>query len=312
MDKIIHKLFISKKDTIIDSKKYTFIGKGGSGVVYKVDSFAIKIIPLKKFNSNEYKIGLYLNDLINNESINFIRLIDKVEYDNYIVIKMDLVDTTLNEWSKTYHSDNEWYLLLLQIIINLRMLQQKINFYHRDMKPKNILLKTFKNKIKFIYRLNSKEYEINTNTIFYITDFTHSYSDLNIGTSYKSNYFTEDNDLYELQKLPQRLKVDKIIKTYNYNKEKLINIAMNSKFFNGYFEEEKKRIDIKLKLYPKNIKERQLIRLICYFIVENNLINIDISNIMSEKVENVFNSILNDDIDKVIDMIYMLLQKNYI
>ena len=159
MDKIIKDLFINKKDTIINEIKYSFIGKGGTGVVYKVqekeaEPFAIKIIPKEKFNPNEYKIGIYLNGLLNGSSINFIRMLDKTEYDSYFLLKMELLDTTLAEWSKNFHSDEEWFLCILQILINLRMLQQKINLFHRDMKPKNILVKTFENEIKFTYELN--------------------------------------------------------------------------------------------------------------------------------------------------------------
>ena len=321
MDKIIKNLFISKKDTIIDSNEYKFIGKGGTGVVYRVNletknvnletknvnletntPFAIKIIPKEKFNPNEYKIGLYLNSLLDNTSINFIKTLDKTEYDEYIVLKMDLVDTSLAEWSKTYHTSNEWYLCLLQILINLRILQQKINLFHRDMKPKNILVKTFENVINFKYELNSKEYEINTNTIFYITDFAHSQCDLN-QTKFITNYDTTDNDLYELRNLPQRLKVDNLIKQYK-NKDDLIKIASQSEYFKGYYEKEKEKILTKLKSYPDFIKDKHLIRNISYFIVENNLIKIDISDIMSEEVELFFNSILDEDIDTVIDKLY--------
>jgi hypothetical protein len=313
MDTIIKNLFISKKDTTIDSNKYSFIGKGGTGVVYKVTNLnetnskpiAIKIIPKKKFNPNEYKIGIYLNSLLNDTSINFIKMLDKTDYDEYIVLKMDLVDTSLVEWSKQFHSDEEWILCIFQILINLRLLQQKINLFHRDMKPKNILVKTFEKEIKFTYEINSKEYEIKTDTIFYITDFAHSHCDLN-QTNFITNYDTIDNDLHELRNLPQRLKVDRLVKLYK-NKDILIKIANKSEFFKGYCEEEKKKINIKLKSYPDFIKEKHLIRNICYFIVENNLIKVDISDIMSEVVEKIFSSILDEDIDKTIDKIYNIL-----
>jgi hypothetical protein len=314
MEQIIHNLFISKKDLIQDNIEYKFLGKGGTGVVYKVkdnsnqdEIYAIKIIPKSKFNLNEYKIGVYLNGLLNSESINFIRTYDKIEYKDYILLKMELLEGNLAEWSKTLHTDQEWFLCILQIIINLRMLQQKINLFHRDMKPKNILYKNYDNQVKFIYELNDKTYEINTKTIFYITDFTHSKCDLNESkNNFISNYETLDNDLYELKSLPQRLRVDKLIKTKSSSE--LQEIASSSEYFKGYYEEEKKKIDNKLKSYPEHVREKHLLRNICYFIVENKLIKIDISDIMSEIVEDVLEMLLNEDIDIIIDKIYELIE----
>lgn len=313
MEQIIHNLFISKKDLIQDNTQYKYLGKGGTGVVYKVtekekeEIYAIKIIPKSKFNLNEYKIGLYLNGLLNGESINFIRTYDKIEYKDYIVLKMELLEGNLAEWSKSFHSDQEWFLCILQIIINLRILQQKINLFHRDMKPKNILYKNYDNQVKFIYKLNSNTYEINTKTIFYITDFAHSTCDLNESkNNFISNYETLDNDLYELKSLPQRLRVDKLIKTKS--KQELIKIASSSEYFKGYYEEEKKKIDKKLKSYPEHIREKHLLRNLCYFIVENKLIKIDISDVMSEIVEDVLEMLLNEDIDIIIDKIYELIE----
>ena len=314
MEQIIHDLFISKKDLIQNNIEYKFLGKGGTGVVYKVtekskqsETIAIKIIPKSKFNLNEYKIGVYLNGLLNDESINFIRTYDKVEYKDYIVLKMELLEGNLSEWSKSFHNDQEWFLCILQIIINLRMLQQKINLFHRDMKPKNILYKNLENQVKFIYELNNQTYEINTKTIFYITDFAHSLCDLNQSKNkFISNYETTDNDLYELKSLPQRLRVDKLIKTKS--KQELIKIASSSEYFKGYYEEEKKKIDKKLKSYPEHIREKHLLRNLCYFIVENKLIKIDISDVMSEIVEDVLEMLLDEDVDKIIDKIYDLIE----
>ena len=60
MEQIIHDLFISKKDLIQNNIQYKFLGKGGTGVVYKVtenskqnEIYAIKIIPKSKFNLND-------------------------------------------------------------------------------------------------------------------------------------------------------------------------------------------------------------------------------------------------------------------
>jgi hypothetical protein len=54
------------------------------------------------------------------------------------------------------------------------------------------------------------------------------------------------------------------------------------------------------------IKQKHLTRNITYFILENNLLDIDITDIMSENIENILNSLLDDDIDNIIDKIYEL------
>ena len=326
MENFIHNLFITKKDYINKINnyfiEYKYLGKGGTGVVYrekinesekKFSISAIKIIPKNKFNEEEYNIGLYLNDLINVDSINFIRLHEKKEFNTpfgiYIVLKMDLVDNNLAEWSKTLHTDKEWYECIFQILINLRILQKKINLFHRDMKPKNILLKNMDKEVDFTYELNNKFYPVSFKTIFYITDFAHSLSDLKsntkLNTKLNTFYSTLDSDLYELKNLPQRLRVDKLIKKYNL--KELIKIAEQSEYFKGYYTEEKKKIDEKLKTYPNFIREKHLARNITYFIIENNLIIIDLSEIMSANIESSLETLLDEDIEIIIDKIY----KNY-
>jgi hypothetical protein len=173
------------------------------------------------------------------------------------------------------------------------------------MKPKNILYKDLDTNINFTYELNNKKYTINTNIIFYITDFGHSISDItdnNLTTNNK--YVTHDSDLYELSMLAQRIKVDRILNIYKL--DDLIKIASRNEHFKGYYENEKKKIDEKMNTYPEFIKQKHLTRNITYFILENKLLNVDISDIMSEYIENILNSLLDDDIDDVIDKLYEL------
>ena len=302
MDNLYSTLFNSKKDITINNITYEYIGKGGQGVVFKMNEFAIKIIPKEKYQEKEYKIGLYLNKLLINNTINFVKVYDKIETDNFIIIKMDYVNGKFVDWIYKKHTDKEYINMILQILINLRILQNKINLYHRDMKPKNILYKDLDTKVNFTYELNNKKYTINTNIIFYITDFGHSLTNITDDNINNNKYITYDSDLYELSMLPQRIKVDRILKQYKMNE--LINIASKNEHFKGYYENEKKKIDDKMKTYPEFIKQKHLTRNIAYFILENNLLNIDISEIMSKHIENILNSLLDNDIDDIIDRLY--------
>ncbi len=304
MDNLYSTLFNSKKDITINNITYEYVGKGGQGVVFKINEFAIKIIPKEKYQDKEYKIGLYLNGLLNGISINFIKVYDKIETDNYVVIKMDYVNGKFVNWMYKKHDDKEYINMILQILINLRILQLKINLYHRDMKPKNILYKDLDTNVNFTYELNNKKYTINTNIIFYITDFGHSISDITDDNITNNKYITHDSDLYELSMLAQRIKVDKILNIYKL--DDLIKIASKNEHFKGYYENEKKKIDEKMNTYPEFIKQKHLTRNISYFILENNLLNVDITDIMSENIQNILNSLLDDDIDKIIDKIYEL------
>ena len=305
MDDLYLTLFNSKKDITINNIKYEYVGKGGQGVVYKINDYAIKIIPVEKYHDKEYKIGSYLNGLLNSVTINFVKVYEKMDMNKFIILKMDYIHGKFVDWMYKKHTDKEYINMILQILINLRILQIKINLYHRDMKPKNILYKDLDTNVNFTYELNDKKYTIDTNIIFYITDFGHSISDITDDNNVTNNvYITHDSDLYELSMLHQRIKVDRILKQYKMND--LINIASKNEHFKGYYDNEKKKIEEKMKTYPEFIKQKHLTRNIAYFILENNLLNIDISDIMSIKIENILESLLNDDIDKIIDRLYEL------
>jgi serine/threonine protein kinase len=304
-DDIANSLFISKRDSEYNGQSYKFLGKGGTGVVYKIvenkNDYAIKIIPKKIYNDNEYKIGSYLNSILNISTINFIRIYDKITLQTYVIIKMEYIPSKFTDWILISHTDKEWLNCILQIMINLRLLQQKINLFHRDMKPKNILFKSNNpNYTEYEYELNNKKYKLDTTNIFYITDFAHSISSLNDEKN-DSVYNNLDNDLYELKSLPQRLKVDQMMKQYTY--DELFKIASDSTYFKGYYKTEKDKIDQKLKLYPENIKKKHLMRNICYFIIENDLKKIKIDS-MSTNIELILGTLLDDDIDAVINRLY--------
>ena len=298
-DKIIDEMYIHKKSI----QDFIYLGKGGSGVVYKYKDHAIKIIPKEKFNESEYKLSKYFNSLLDkNLTINFLRVYNLFEFINYKIIEMELADGDLYDWIKQKNSDDKWFEMILQILISLRILQLKINFYHRDLKPKNILFKKLDRTQEFIYRLNNKEYKIKLDTIFYLTDFTHSRS--NITENKSEDYVNVDSDLFELENLPKRLKVDSIINKYNYNE--IIEIGKKSRLsenFNSYYESQIKDVNMKLKKYPQNIKDKFIKRSLIYYLLENNLLSIEL-DVMSDNICIILSELTLLDLDEKIDEIY--------
>jgi hypothetical protein len=298
---LIKKLYEQKKSI----ENFIYLGRGGSGVVYKYDLNAIKIIPKDRFNESEYKLSEYFNQLLDkNETINFLRVYNLFEFENYKVIEMELASGDLYDWIQQKNSDNEWIIMILQIIISLRILQLKINFFHRDLKPKNILFKKIDNKIQFTYKLNNKEYQLEFDTIFYLTDFTHSKSNIIKNTQKNSEYVNMDSDLYELENLPKRLKVDKLMNKYNLNE--VIKIGEKSRLndnFKSYYNNEIRSVNIKLKKYPQNIKDKFIKRSLIYYLVENKLIDIKL-DVISDNICITLSELTLLDLDEKIEQIY--------
>lgn len=301
-EKIIEQLYIHKKSHTNAHNNFIYLGKGGSGVVYKYNGNAIKIIPKNKFNDSEYILSKYFNGLLDNqESLNFLRVYNLLNFEKFKVIEMELADGDLYNWIKQKNSDHAWIEMILQIIITIRILQQKINFFHRDLKPKNILFKKLEKKVQFVYKLNNKDYTINTDTIFYLTDFTHSKSDITEIT--KSEYINVDSDLYELENLPKRLKVDKLI---NYKLDLIIEIGNKSKLsenFKSYFDKEINKINVNLKKYSQHIKEKIIKRTLIYYLIENKLFDIKL-DVIPDNICIILSQITNLDLDAKIDQIY--------
>lgn len=301
-DKLIVKLYSQKKSI----QNFIYLGKGGSGVVYKYKGHVIKIIPIERFNESEYKLSEYFNSLLDkNITINLLRVYNLFEFKKYKVIEMELADGDLYEWIQQKNSDDKWLEMLLQLIITLRILQLKINFFHKDLKPKNILFKKLDKSQEFTYRLNNKEYKIKLDTIFYLTDFTHSESNITKNTENKSSdYINVDSDLYELEALPKRLKVDIIMNKYDINE--IIEIGIKSRLsenFNSYYESEIKNVNIKLKKYPQNIKDKFIKRSLIYYLLENNVLSINL-DVMSDNICIILSELTLLDLDEKIDEIY--------
>ena len=215
---------------------------------------------------------------------------------------MELAQGDLYDWIQQKNSEEEWIKMILQLLITIRILQQKINFFHRDLKPKNILFKKFNEKVNFTYKLNMKEYQLEFNYIFFITDFTHSESD--ITNNKKSEYVNLDSDLYELENLPKRLKVDKLMIKYNLNEViKIGNTSRLSDNFKSYFDEQNNKINKNLNKYPQNIKEKFIKRALIYYLIENKLIDYKL-DVISDNMCIILSELTSLDLDEKIDQIY--------
>ena len=88
------KLTENKVDELYNQKEsqdeFIYLGKGGTGVVYRYGYHAIKIIPTEKFNQSEYELSRYFNKLLDeNITINFLRTYNLYEFDNEIVSIQD-------------------------------------------------------------------------------------------------------------------------------------------------------------------------------------------------------------------------------
>ena len=303
------KLTVNKVNELYNQKEsqedFIYLGKGGSGVVYRYGDHAIKIIPTEKFNQSEYELSRYFNKLLDeNITINFLRTYNLYEFDRYKVIEMELASGDLYEWIEQKNGDKDWLTMILQLLITLRIVQQRINFVHRDLKPKNILFKKLDEDITFTYRLNDRNYTIQLNYIFYLTDFTHSRSDLI--TNNKTEYTNIDSDLYELQNLPKRLKVDKLMSKYNLNM--IIDIGSKSKLsenFLSYLKSETDKTNKKLSKYNNTIKEKFIKRSLIYYLIENKILDIEL-DVIDDKISTILSELTNLDLDAKIDELYSL------
>jgi hypothetical protein len=155
-----------------------------------------------------------------------------------------------------------------------------------------------------------KEYQLKLDTIFFITDFTHSKS--NITENNKSDYINVDSDLFELENLPKRLKVDKLMDKYNLND--IIEIGEKSKLsdnFKTYYDNEIKKTKISLKKYPQYIKDKFIKRSLIYYLLENKLIDYKLEQ-MSDNICSILSELTMLDLDEKIEQMYNEFYNNLI
>lgn len=297
------------------NKNFKFIGKGGEGVVYKINNYAVKIYRQQNKQhkeNNEIKILKKLNELLNkNITNNFIKIYDFVWIHNFDILVMELVNGDLEKWVKIKHSDTEWLIMIFQILYGLIVLQKYLKLYHSDMKPKNILFKKVNNGV-YKYVINNDNNDkvasisFQTDTIFMIGDFGHAQMLTNSGEIMK--YIENNSDLLQLSSFHRRLVVNMMENIYTL--ENLIEIGKKHKQFQKYFVWSKAKIDKDLKNFDEKTKNNMLFRSLAYYLIEYDYINIndlpicekDYSCLPSKKIIKILESL--DGIlgfDKLVD-----------
>lgn len=248
-----------------DNKKFKKIGKGGQANVYEYihnnKKYAIRI-PKTKLTKHEIKI---LKKLKNKCLDNIIEVI----YFKNSVLVTPVYEYDLNKWMEKKRNDSEWKNFIKDIKNGIENLSS-MGVCHRDLKPRNILVK---------------------NNRFYITDFGHSWIygiDENIKTEIKLCILNRQDYIHIINLVP-RVKVNNMIKRYNYNE--VINFAKKFPDFSSYLKSEK--IYIYNKNINENLKKFLLFKSICYFLVEKNHISTNIDGkqkLPSNKIQELIKS----------------------
>jgi serine/threonine protein kinase len=159
-------------NNLITLGKYKYeekiIGKGGFGRVFKgIDEnnnpIAIKQIDLEDDNRQE-TINLIKNEINimktmqkNNEYS--VKCLDSIEKNCYYYIIMEYCDTTLAKKIKEEKGLklNTIQMILRQLNINLKKLNDELNIIHKDIKPENILIK-YKDEKNNLFDIKLNDY----------------------------------------------------------------------------------------------------------------------------------------------------------
>jgi len=118
-----HEILIKKNPrvfTISDNNKQLkleFLGKGGEGIVYKYDNYAIKFYKnIIVFNKDLFITRLtnrLANDKITN---NFLTLYGYTQVFQKDVMIINLIDGNLENWILSKHTDDEWLNMIFQML----------------------------------------------------------------------------------------------------------------------------------------------------------------------------------------------------
>lgn len=260
--------------------KNNFIGKGGDGIVYKIESDKCGLAVVKIFKKindmkNEIKILTKLKNIIDdNLCPNFIYMY--ANKNNKVIF--EYCDGDLEKWFEEEHNYNEWFSVIFQLYMGIYYMNKIINISHNDLKPKNILFKNIKRSI-FRYKINNKIYDIdNCGILIVIADFT------------KYNNNKENLDLQNLIDIPNRIKINNIIKSNKYNLIDIYNKYKTNNKFIEYYNIKKKETDNIFK-NNQDIKNKFFLKSLIYYLIENNLVDYDI-NLKDELLKSPPNEII--------------------
>jgi serine/threonine protein kinase len=318
--KMSHSTFkqINKCDEVVKlgNLKLKFIGKGGEGIIYGIDKYAIKIY---KTNTSDYT-HKYTNQggskeifilkesskLVDLKVTNtFLKVYGFTEVFGKTVVIMDLVDGDLESWTEKEHTDHDWLSMIFQMLYATFIMQICLKIYHHDMKPKNMLFKKCDggmNTYKYIIKTNGTQHEfiLSTRDFFLITDFGQAstlLSNKNVFLPETIQISIDNNlDLEHLAVFHNRQAVTMLKDAYTL--KDLVDMGKNDPHFMSYHDKHKNKINKNMKGYSESVKDSMLFRALGYYIIEKKYIDIsDIPNVKhelylpSKKIQKVLESL---------------------
>jgi hypothetical protein len=283
--------------------KSMFLGKGGQGSVYKIESSTCGGVVLKVYHkkTDEKQIYREINILDRVKKIidknicpHFLYYYDffKTNENNNTIINilMEYADGDLEKWVKENHTEEEWTSLLFQFVIGIHVIQKYLKGYHSDLKPKNIFFIQIKKEDNQVieYEINTKKYYLpNTGYLFLLADYGHFQSlffdDNDIPQEDIQSAIRENQDFDFMRDFSKRIQVTNLFKKYNINE-------LNNKFrdndkYKSYYKEELDKINKQMKNYPQHVKDKFLNRNLLYYCLEEKILDYDneVKNLLNQE-----------------------------
>ena len=315
---VIKKLLSKYTTHTINDDIYYYVGKGGEGVVYKLDDKVIKIytkVEMEMIIQEFYVFGL-LQEL---EALNK-NVVQMYKYylslSNPVII-MELMDGDLTKWCDMMvkntdpsvkiltdkEFDQQWLGMIFQVTYGLMFLNH-LKILHTDTKAKNILYEKTANFSTDTneYKIANKIYDVPSMFQFKISDFGAIQI---VGSG--SNRMTDDEiisrikkrtDLYELSRILYRVVVNYGINDYDWTN---INEIIKSDISHReYYDNEKKHLDKELSHVPQKVRDKMLLRSMIYYSIENDIISKD--EIIKKHSLRMPSNSINAVLDKLTDL----------
>ena len=287
--------------------KLKFLGKGDEGTVYSYDNMvAVKFFVNQ--DNRELKFMEILKELYNKSIIyNTLILYKSFIKDGYLITITNLADGTIDKWLKNNSKtniDKKWCHMMLQILYGLLILKNKLLMYHKDMLHRNILYKTFDKSIKIKYIINDTIIKFKTKTLFFISDFGKSQSllfkDNTLSVEEIEKHVNDNIDLEGVASLFNKMLVDYIYR--NVEHKELYKLIENNYEITKILLDVEDKMTNKGEIFkkPNNYVRIQVIRSLCYYLIEQNLIDTDKyikeNNVFlpSNQIRHILESLTND------------------
>ena len=300
-----------------------FLGKGGQGNVFKLESKTCGSVVLKTYHKNTNKDEIFkevnvldkAKQIIDNDICpNFLYYYDFFQINDTFNIITEYADGDLEAWVKEQHSDKEWKNMLFQFIVGVHVVQKYFKGFHSDLKPKNIFFKRINKKENeyFEFQINNDKYYLENNGyLFLLADYGHFQSTLfeknNISDNDIESAIRENQDFDYLRDFAKRIQVTNLIKTYDINKLKE---KFRDNDFMTYLKLESDKIHKELRGYPETVINKYLNRNLLYYCLEHKLIDYKKENIQendqkspSDKITEFLELVLDQkgDIEDILD-----------